>query len=132
MTRPSRKQLLRQKRALALKLSGRDKFLLCLIIAVLIALSLVFEHKIATSRQAESLDRQMARWRTQFHLNDEQERLIRGIERQFHGSGSPFARRPSPSEQEVSEHQRAIARIMNPEDAARFLAPPPGKSSSAH
>ena len=132
MSRPSRKQLLQQKKALALKLSGRDKFLICLIIAALVALSLAFEHKVATSRQAESLDRQIARWRTQFHLNAEQERLIRRIEREFHGSGSPFARRPNPSEPDVSEHQRAIARIMNPEDGARFLAPQQGKLHSGH
>ena len=73
MSRPSRKQLLQQKKAL----DWRDKFLICLIIAVLLGGSLAFEHMIATWRQAESLNRQMARWQTQFHVNDEQEQLIR-------------------------------------------------------
>ena len=129
--RPSRKQLLREKKARALRLTGREKLLLCLIIAVLLAGSLAFEHMLSTRRQSASLDSQVARWRRQFNLNDEQEQLIRHIEREFHGSGSLFARRRDPSEHEISEHQRAIARSMNPEDAARFLSPQ-GKSTGEH
>ena len=131
MGRPSRKQLLREKKARALRLTGVEKLVLCLVIAVLLAASLAFEHMVSTSRQAESLDRQIARWRRQFNLNDEQEQLIRQTEREFHGSGSLFAGRRNPSEHEISEHQRAIARSMNPEDAARFLSPQ-GKSTGEH
>ena len=132
MSRPSRKQRLREEKARALRLSGRDKLLMCSIIAVLLAASLAFEHMLSTRRQAASLDSQMARWRRQFNLNDEQEQLIRHIEREFHGSGSLFARRRDRSEHEISEHQRAIARLMNPEDAARFLAPRQGQSIAEH
>lgn len=132
VSRPSRKQRLREEKARKLRLTGREKLLLCLIIALLLAASLAFEHMIATRRQAASLASQLAQWRAQFNLNDEQEQHIRRLEREFHGTGSLFARRRNPSAAEISEHQSAIARSMNPEDAARFLAPRRGKSAAEH
>ena len=72
-----------------------------------------------TRQQTDSLDRLVQRWRTDYHLNDDQARRIRAMEQEFHGSGDPFLR-PSHTQEETREHHRAMAGVMNPDDGERF------------
>ena len=76
-------------------------------------------HLITTRNQATSLDNLVQRWRTDYHLNDEQARRIRAMEEEFHGNGDPFFR-PAHTREETREHHRAMADVINPEDGERF------------
>jgi hypothetical protein len=74
-----------------------------------------------TTRQLRSgLDALVQRWRSDYHLNEEQARRIRAIEERFHGSGDPFTR-SAHTAAENREHHRRMALEMNPEDGARFF-----------
>ncbi len=68
-----------------------------------------------------SLSRILSRWRAEYHLTEEQERLIRAEEERFHGTANPLTR-PRRTPQETKAHELAISHLMNPEDGARFLA----------
>ena len=68
-----------------------------------------------------SLSRILSRWRAEYHLTEEQERLIRAEEERFHGTANPLTR-PRRTPEETEMHKVALSRLMNPEDGARFLA----------
>jgi hypothetical protein len=68
-----------------------------------------------------SLSHILSRWRAEYHLTEEQERLIRAEEERFHGTGNPLTR-PRRTPEETKAHELAISRLMSPEDGARFLA----------
>jgi hypothetical protein len=94
------------------------------IAAFLAAAPLVFFgwiHLQGTRSQATVFDRRIEKWRTDYHLNQEQARRLRLIEAEFHGSGNPLVR-PAHTMEQLHEHHRALASAMNPEDGARFLA----------
>ena len=79
-----------------------------------------------------SLSRILSRWRAEYHLTEEQERLIRAEEERFHGTGNPLTR-PRRTPEETKAHELAISRCMNLEDGARFLSahkPPTDKTSN--
>jgi len=77
-------------------------------------------HVFGALQQARNLDHLIHRWRAEYHLTEEQARLIRAMEEDFHGRGDPFLQ-PAHSMDETREHHRRIAKIMNPEDGERFL-----------
>jgi len=68
-----------------------------------------------------SLSRILSRWRAEYHLTEEQERLIRAEEERFHGTANPLTRRRRTPE-EAEAHRLAVGHLMNPEDGARFLS----------
>lgn len=68
-----------------------------------------------------SLSRILFRWRAEYHLTDEQERLIRVEEERFHGGANPLTR-PRRTPEEAEAHRLALGHLMSPEDGARFLA----------
>jgi hypothetical protein len=58
-----------------------------------------------------SLSRILSRWRTEYHLTEEQERLIRAEEERFHGTAYPLTRtRRTPEEAEA--HRLALGNLM--------------------
>ena len=93
--------------------------LLAAFLAITVTMCSIF-HVLTTHAQSRAFDKQIARWRHDYHLNDDQARRVRAIEEEFHGNGNPFMR-PGRTPAEASEHHRQIAHVMNPEDAARFL-----------
>lgn len=72
-------------------------------------------------QQREALDKQLARWKAQYHLTDDQAARIRQIELGFHGNGNPFTSRDSGTAEEDAAHHLEIARVMDAEDGERFL-----------
>lgn len=68
-----------------------------------------------------SLGRILSRWRTEYHLTEEQERLIRAEEERFHGGANPLTR-PRRTPEEAEAHRLALGNLMSPDDRARFLA----------
>ena len=80
-----------------------------------------FIHLVGTRTQAAALDRRIERWKIEYHVDNEQAFRLRAIENEFHGSGNPFTL-PAHTMDEVHEHHRALASVMNPEDGVSFLA----------
>jgi hypothetical protein len=102
-------------------LTRSDKLKLAAWSAVALLVFFGFIHLVGTRTQAAALDRRIERWRIDYHVDNEQAVGLRAIENGFHGSGNPFTL-PAHTMDEVHEHHRALARVMNPEDGARFLA----------
>ena len=101
--------------------SRRDK--LKIVGGIVAAVALIFgwvyfETKI---KHAQNLEDDLRRFRTRYHLNDEQVRQTRRLEEQFHSNVNPFAL-PSHTPEEEHEHLLQHSRAMSPEDGARFLA----------
>lgn len=71
--------------------------------------------------QNNALDNQLSRWRTRYHLTEEQAARIRQLELEFHGNGNPFTSRESGTPEENDAHHFAISRVMKAEDSERFL-----------
>ncbi|MEO8354007.1 MAG: hypothetical protein ABJF10_27125 [Chthoniobacter sp.] len=86
-------------------------------------------HYFATRQQAATLDSEVHRWQSDYHLNDEQVRRIRAMEEGFHGKGDPFLR-PAHTPGETRDHHRAMADVMNPEDGERFFKAQEGSAPS--
>jgi hypothetical protein len=84
-------------------------------------------HFVSTRQQRADLDSLIERWRSNYHLNDEQARRIRAMEEDFHGRGNPFLR-PAHTQAATRAHHRAMADAMNPEDGARFFKAQEGRS----
>jgi hypothetical protein len=116
----------RQKDAESAPFTRQDKLKLwALFGGVALACFLAF-HFLTTAQQRSSLDDLLVRWKSDYHLSDEQARTIRKMEEDFHGSGDPFFR-PAPTAAETTEHHRQMAAQMSPEDGARFFAVMEGK-----
>ena len=71
--------------------------------------------------QQREFDWLIKTWKGQYHLSDEQAARIRRLEEDFHGNGNVLTQ-PSHTLEEQIDHEPALSRVMNPEDAARFLA----------
>jgi hypothetical protein len=63
----------------------------------------------------------VTKWKTTYHINDEQAERIQQIELDFHGNGSPFSIKPTRSKEEKHRHHEEISRLMSPEDGAHFM-----------
>lgn len=61
-----------------------------------------------------SLSRILSRWRAEYHLTEEQERLIRAEEERFHGGANPLTR-PRRTPEEAEAHRLALGHLMSPE-----------------
>lgn len=116
----------RQKDAESAPFARRDKLKLWALLIGMLAVFFLFFHFVTTAQQKSGLDSLVERWRRDYHFTDEQARIIRVMEEDFHGSGNPFFR-PAHSAEETTEHHRQMAAQMNPEDGARFFAVMEGK-----
>jgi hypothetical protein len=103
------------------RLSPRDKAALIGIPLVLFGIIALLLHLVATAQQNASVTRTVTKWKTTYHISDDQAARIKQIELDFHGNGSPFSFRPVFTPEEKHRHHEEISRLMSPEDGARFM-----------
>lgn len=98
----------------------QDKIKLAVILLTMLAAFLLWF--VVGGRQASKhrLNAKLERWRVTYHLSDEQTARIREAEIRFHGSRGIFESGCNDSKQ-LHEHHLEISRMMNPDDAVRFL-----------
>ena len=74
-----------------------------------------------TIKHRRLIDRRVERWRSEYHLTEEQFQKLRKIERDYHKSEGPISVSSSHTAAEDDAHAKDIASYMNPDDAKRFL-----------
>jgi hypothetical protein len=88
---------------------------------LLLAIPALVLHFSSIHQQTASISKTVTKWKTTYHINDEQAELIQQIELDFHGNGSPFSIKPSRTRDEKHRHHEEISRLMSPEDGAHFM-----------
>lgn len=78
------------------------------------ALQIYFKHEVR-------LRGTLSVWRTNYHLTEAQERLIRSEEERLHGGAVRFDR-PQHTPEETVAHEVTISYLMNPQEGERLLA----------
>ena len=116
-------KLSRKKKASATPtaLAPRDKALLIGVPILLLAIPALVLHFSSIHQQTTSISKTVTKWKTTYHITDEQAERIKQIELDFHGSGSPFSIKPAHTRDEKHRHHEEISRLMSPEDGARFM-----------
>lgn len=102
-------------------LAPRDKAMLIGVPILLLAVPALVLHFSSISQQTASISKTVQKWKTTYHINDEQAERIKQIELDFHGNGSPFSIKPTRSKDEKHRHHEDISRLMSPEDGAHFM-----------
>ena len=74
----------------------------------------------AETKHAQHVESMVARWRMDYHLDEEHIRQLRRLEEQFHGNGNPLWI-PAHKPLEIHEHYIEISHLMSPQDGAHFL-----------
>ena len=103
------------------KLTLRDKAMLIGVPILLLAIPAFVLHFSSIHQQTTSISKTVTKWKTTYHINDEQAARIQQIEIAFHGNGSPFSIKPTRSKEEKHRHHEEISRLMSPEDGAHFM-----------
>jgi hypothetical protein len=103
------------------KLKLRDKAMLIGVPILLLAIPAFVLHFSSIHQQTTSISKTVTKWKTTYHITDEQAERIKQIELDFHGSGSPFSIKPAHTRDEKHRHHEEISRLMSPEDGARFM-----------
>jgi hypothetical protein len=103
------------------KLTLRDKAMLIGVPILLLAIPALVLHFSSIHQQTTSISKTVQKWKTTYHITDEQAALIKQIEIDFHGNGSPFSIKPSRTRDEKHRHHEEISRLMSPEDGAHFM-----------
>ena len=103
------------------KLSLRDKAIVFGFLLLLLVFPAVFLHIHSINQQTASISKTVTKWKTTYHITDEQAALIKQIEIDFHGNGSPFSIKPARTRDEKHRHHEEISRLMSPEDGAHFM-----------
>lgn len=103
------------------RLSLREKAVIFGLPLLLLMFPVIFLHVHSVNRQTASVTRTVTKWKTTYHINDEQAARIKQIELDFHGNGSPFSIKPTRTRDEKHRHHEEISRLMSPEDGARFM-----------
>jgi hypothetical protein len=99
----------------------RDKVMLIGVPILLLAIPALVLHFSSIHQQTTSISKTVTKWKTTYHITDEQAERIKQIELDFHGSGSPFSIKPAHTRDEKHRHHEEISRLMSPEDGARFM-----------
>jgi len=99
----------------------RDKAMLIGAPILLLAIPALVLHFSSIHQRTTSISKTVVKWKTTYHINDEQAERIKQIELDFHGSGSPFSIKPAHTRDEKHRHHEEISRLMSPEDGARFM-----------
>lgn len=100
----------------------RDALRILLIVLVVgVATILGMMHRFATQKQYRSIIRTIEQWKPVYGLDEAQARIIRDIELDFHGNGSPFAFRGKRTPDQVLEHHKEISKVMSLESGVKFL-----------
>jgi hypothetical protein len=103
------------------KMMLRDKALLIGVPILLLAVPALILHFSSIHQQTSSISKTVQKWKSTYHINDEQAERIKQIELDFHGNGSPFSIKPTRSKEEKHRHHEEISRLMSPEDGAHFM-----------
>ena len=103
------------------KLTLRDKAIVFGFLLLLLVVPAVFLHIHSINQQTASISKTVQKWKTAYHITDEQAERIKQIELDFHGNGSPFGIKPARSRDEKHRHHEEISRLMSPEDGAHFM-----------
>ena len=103
------------------KLTLRDKAMLIGVPILLLAVPALILHFSSIHQQTSSISRTVQKWKSTYHINDEQAERIKQIELDFHGNGSPFSIKPARTRDEKHHHHEEISRLMSPEDGAHFM-----------
>ena len=103
------------------KLKLRDKAMLIGVPILLLAIPAFVLHFSSIHQQTTSISKTVTKWKTTYHITDEQAERIKQIELDFHGSGSPFSIKPAHTRDEKHRHHEEISRLRSPEDGARFM-----------
>jgi len=103
------------------KLTLRDKAMLIGVPILLLAVPALILHFSSIHQQTSSISKTVQKWKSTYHINDEQAERIKQIELDFHGNGSPFSIKPTRSKEEKHRHHEEISRLMSPEDGAHFM-----------
>ena len=116
-------KLSRKKKAAATPtaFAPRDKAMLIGVPILLLAIPALVLHFSSIHQQTTSISKTVQKWKTTYHINDEQAERIKQIELDFHGNGSPFSIKPTRSKDEKHRHHEDISRLMSPEDGAHFM-----------
>ena len=116
-------KLSRKKKAAATPtaFAPRDKAMLIGVPILLLAIPALVLHFSSIHQQTTSISKTVTKWKTTYHINDEQAERIKQIELDFHGNGSPFSIKPARTREEKHRHHEEISRLMSPEDGARFM-----------
>ncbi len=88
---------------------------------LLLAIPALGLHFLSIHQQTASISKTVQKWKATYSLTDEQASLIKQIEIDFHGSGSPFSVKPTRNKEEKHRHHEEISRLMSPDDRARFM-----------
>lgn len=73
-------------------------------------------------QQSFALNKQLEKWKVNYHLTDEQVSQLSVIELSFHGNGNPFTDFSTHTVEETFKHHQYMSTLMSREDRARFLA----------
>jgi hypothetical protein len=103
------------------KLTLRDKAMLIGVPILLLAVPALILHFSSIHQQTSSISKTVQKWKSTYHINDEQAERIKQIELDFHSTGSPFSIKPTRSKEEKHRHHEEISRLMSPEDGAHFM-----------
>jgi hypothetical protein len=103
------------------KLSLRDKAIVLGFLLLLLVFPAVFLHIHSIKQQTASISKTVQKWKTTYHISDEQATHIKQIELDFHGNGSPFSIKPTRTRKEKYRHHEEISSLMAPEDGAQFM-----------
>ena len=116
-------KLSRKQKAVPLptKLTLRDKATVFGFLLLLFVFPAFFLHIHSINQQTASISKTVQKWKTTYHINDEQAERIKQIELDFHGNGSPFSIKAASSREEKHRHHEEISRLMSPEDGAHFM-----------
>jgi len=116
-------KLTRKQKAMpaSTKLSWRDKAIVFGFLLLLLVFPAVFLHIHSINQQTASISKTVQKWKTTYHINDEQAERIKQIELDFHGNGSPFSIKPTRNRDEKHRHHEEIRRLMSAEDGVRFM-----------
>ena len=111
-------------------LSRADKWKIVAVVSAVFSTAFGLTFFIIKNKHTQHIESAVARWRTTYHLDDEQGRKVRSLETQFHAGWNPF-HHPVHTPAEIYQHHLAISRVMTPEDAANFMKSQEGAQSAA-
>lgn len=103
------------------KLSLWDKAIVFGFLFLFLILPAIFLHIHSINLQTASISRTVQKWKTTYHIDDEEIERIKQIELNYHGNGSPFSIKPARTRDDKHRHHEEISRLMSPEDGAHFM-----------
>lgn len=117
----SQKKVSRQPQVKPTKLTLTDRLKIVMGFVGALGLPALMLHFACIQGQKSSIFKTVEKWRSDYGITTEQASVIRGIEFDYHGSGSPFSMTIQRSNQDRNGHYQEIARHIPDESRNRFL-----------